>query len=545
MLLLGCFFFEKNQHLIAGESPRKSSELTLTLDQFDANLTQDYCYGNRQSEQDFRRFLQCIELINMALVIGGNQQFYFPEKFASSDLDLSIPIEKTPTEIDGSFAIYPKDGNITARCEASRGELACLELTFQGMFETLKEHFFDGNSPKADLKSRWKLLKEGLKDVISKGDDTETEIVLKLTNQAIGIIDPYAGISLTKDFLKGSHSADKNTKGRLQQQIDPPFFLSEVYQDTDGQLNAVLSIHEFLSHEDFFCSKDHEDHQSPLESILESLVEGSQQKLEKLDHAFYSSSVTLNGNKISRLIVDLRNNRGGNRVNVKCLIESLLPKEYMFQSFHELFPNEEFKKYIDKLEKSSSFSGSVGNDSSLHIPTHTGIEHLVVLVNQKTASGAELFAGAVKGGFGYVVGETTRGKGTGAAIIPFEDAESIGLNDADPILLNLSDHQKQQLMFQKTVYQFFLYTATGVKWSPFRIGVEPDFQYVSRALGDGDEGEWREPHTMATVYDPPFITLPFPSSEDRRPLKEIRDCLNSPNSIWQSKNHLLATIRTI
>ena len=94
---------------------------------------------------------------------------------------------------------------------------------------------------------------------------------------------------------------------------------------------------------------------------------------------------------MKKVIVDLRNNGGGRVDTVEAMLDYLLPEGVIF--------------YVKDKAGTTSMEYTSDRDAALDIP-------IVVLVNENTASAAEIFAGNIQEfGLGTVVGTTTYGKG--------------------------------------------------------------------------------------------------------------------------------------
>lgn len=106
------------------------------------------------------------------------------------------------------------------------------------------------------------------------------------------------------------------------------------------------------------------------------------------------------------LVVDLRNNPGGLLTSVCDTLEQILP-EGMIVYTEDKYGNREEHTCEGK--------------TPIQIP-------MVVLVNEESASAAEIFAGAVKDhGVGTLVGTTTFGKGIVQKIYPLDDGSAVKL----------------------------------------------------------------------------------------------------------------------
>ena len=109
------------------------------------------------------------------------------------------------------------------------------------------------------------------------------------------------------------------------------------------------------------------------------------------------------------LIIDLRGNPGGSVTSVCAVAEHLLPKGLIF--------------YMEDKDGNKTEYTCEGADFDLP---------LVVLVNEYSASAAEILSGAIKdAGIGELVGKRTFGKGIVQDVIPLQDGSAIKLTIAN------------------------------------------------------------------------------------------------------------------
>ena len=103
------------------------------------------------------------------------------------------------------------------------------------------------------------------------------------------------------------------------------------------------------------------------------------------------------------MIVDLRNNPGGVLQSVCAMLDEILPKGLVVYT-------------EDKYGKRSDYQSDA---ACMDIP-------MTVLINENSASAAEIFAGAIKDyDYGTLIGTTTFGKGIVQTIIPLEDGSAL------------------------------------------------------------------------------------------------------------------------
>jgi carboxyl-terminal processing protease len=130
----------------------------------------------------------------------------------------------------------------------------------------------------------------------------------------------------------------------------------------------------------------------------------------------------LRGSNIEALVVDLRNNAGG------LLQESI--------NVVDEFVDTGVLVYEKDVEGERGFEATEGGLATDY--------PLAVLVNQGTASGAELVAGALQDqDRGPLIGQTTYGKGTVQQIFPLSDGSSLHVTSAEwftPARQSLAEH---------------------------------------------------------------------------------------------------------
>lgn len=109
-----------------------------------------------------------------------------------------------------------------------------------------------------------------------------------------------------------------------------------------------------------------------------------------------------------RLIIDLRNDGGGDLQEVSNLLDTFIPAR-------------EPKIKIRSLERTEVLFSS-GDDAILRD------KQIIFLANKGTASASEILIGAVQDALGArvkVVGETTYGKGSVQTVFPYSDGSSL------------------------------------------------------------------------------------------------------------------------
>ena len=125
---------------------------------------------------------------------------------------------------------------------------------------------------------------------------------------------------------------------------------------------------------------------------------------------FKTALADLEAQDMKGLVIDLRANPGGNVYTVCQMLDLLLPKGTIVSTKEKNGEKEEIKSDEEhKFEKP-----------------------LAVLVNEKSASASEIFAGAIQDyGLGPIVGTTTFGKGIVQEFFDFNDGSSVKLTMAE------------------------------------------------------------------------------------------------------------------
>ena len=132
---------------------------------------------------------------------------------------------------------------------------------------------------------------------------------------------------------------------------------------------------------------------------------------------FEENFVSLKEQGMKGLIIDLRSNPGGNVTTVCEIAEKLLPEGLVF--------------YMEDKNGKRTEYPCKGADFDLP---------LVVLVNEYSASAAEILSGAIKdAGIGKLVGKKTFGKGIVQTVAPLDDGSAIKLTIANYYTRNGND----------------------------------------------------------------------------------------------------------
>lgn len=114
-------------------------------------------------------------------------------------------------------------------------------------------------------------------------------------------------------------------------------------------------------------------------------------------------------NKVSKVILDVRNNPGGSLATVVDTLNFFVPKGPLVYVNYKAFGEEVYESNLDKQKYK-----------------------VCVLVNENSASAAEIFAGAIQDrGVGKVIGTTTYGKGVVQSLIPLKNEAAVKFTTAE------------------------------------------------------------------------------------------------------------------
>ena len=281
---------------------------------------------------------------------------------------------KQSAMMDGVLKGYMSGLSDPYSCYYTKQEAkALLEQTegrFAGIGALMSEDRKTGEVSIAEVYPETPAEKAGLLkgDVITgvDGEDMVGKPIADLVKKVRGEKDT----TVTLSILRGSEEKEVKVVRDL---IDTPTVLSEMKENHTG----YLRIAEF----DEVTTKQFED---------------AMAKLKK--------------DGMTRLIVDLRGNPGGNLDTVVEILRHILPKGKIVT--------------IRDREGRTEVYRSEGK-TPLQIP-------LVVLVNENSASASEIFAGAVKDyGLGTLMGQTTFGKGIVQQLYPLKDGTMVKLTVAE------------------------------------------------------------------------------------------------------------------
>lgn len=187
----------------------------------------------------------------------------------------------------------------------------------------------------------------------------------------------------------------------------------EMIREAEGR-EVNLTVHRQGVEDSFEVSVNVQDVELP--SVFEEMLDGDTGYIrisqftgvtaKQYEEAFAS----LEEQGMQRLVIDLRNNPGGLLTSVCDVLRNILPEGIIVYTED---------KYGNRQEETCD------GENPLEIP-------LAVLVNESSASAAEIFAGAVQDyGTGTIVGTVTYGKGVVQAVHELEDGSAVKLTVAD------------------------------------------------------------------------------------------------------------------
>lgn len=281
----------------------------------------------------------------------------------------------------------------------------------------------------------YKGLVSGLGDPYSKYYSAEEYRDVKRSNEG-----SYAGVGITirqdqetgrvtiVECAEGRPAAQAGLKaGDVLVQIDSLVVAEVEFTEVSGYIHQQeegAALH-------FQVERDGETVETDVTvNMLETVVVNSQM-LEKgvgyiqiteftdgTPHQFQEARESLEEQGMERLVVDLRGNPGGLLTSVCDTLDSFMPEGLLVS--------------VKRSEEDITEYKSQGK-TPLELP-------LAVLVNENSASAAEIFAGAVKDhGVGTLVGKTTYGKGVVQSYYSLEDGSVLRLTSSSYLTPNGTD----------------------------------------------------------------------------------------------------------
>ena len=275
--------------------------------------------------------------------------------------------------------------------------------------------------------SMYEGLVEGLGDKYSVyyNEEDYKEMQLSTTGQYYGI---GAGLTQDEDTMvvsitkvyKGTPSEEAGLKNEdIIISVDgvdgTSMDVSELVKLIRGEAGTTVHLEIYRSATDEYLSFDVERADITLPSVEYAMLENGIGYIlidafeTDTAHQFEEAIKELDAQGMQAVIFDLRYNPGGLVTSVVDILDIVLPEGLLV--------------YIeDKAGNRQEYTSS--GDTCIQIP-------ITVLINEDSASAAEIFAGAIKDyEYGTLIGTTTFGKGIVQTIFPLEDGDAIKLTTA-------------------------------------------------------------------------------------------------------------------
>lgn len=179
-------------------------------------------------------------------------------------------------------------------------------------------------------------------------------------------------------------------------------------------------------------------------------------KIKEFDQVTYKQFKTaldgLEKQGMKGIVMDLRSNPGGNLDSVVDILKLLLPKGLIVYTQDKYGSKQEYKNNEE----------------------HKFTEPMAVLVNENSASAAEIFTGAIQDyKIGKVVGVTTFGKGIVQQLIDLKDGTYLKV----------------------TIAEYFLPSGRSIE----KKGIKPDIEVKYQPQGDGGQGDNQLDKALETI----------------------------------------------
>ncbi len=219
------------------------------------------------------------------------------------------------------------------------------------------------------------------------------------------------------------------------------------------------------------------------------------------------------------MIIDLRNNEGGNFHEVACMLNTIIQSNEIMARYLPI-KNGEIINQSDESE-TYYFTGGGFPSANPKLPLMTYNKNIVVIVDQLSTSAAEIFAGVIQDmGRGWVIGDRTFGKGIAQESPPPIQLTSKPGDKSTPL-------KPLQLSMTTGVY------VLGSGRSPQGAGIIPDLRFTN--TGEPIENEVNYTSLLDQVF---FNNIQFENSpwEQNRPeeLAKLNDCINKPDRMGQT-----------
>jgi hypothetical protein len=445
---------------------------------------------------------------------------------------LTSPIRDEASAIYGGFALYDLDLKNRPKWLSGSFAVPTFEAEKKIRFELLRQAFLDSHGAPADFTSIWSDLKVSLRRELAVGgrlaDYSEGDILHFLSSNSLHVHDPFASVSPGSAQITGlSTVLSSSPSFNFTSQANTPLYVSSIFTDSHGDTTAVLEVRTLMVDKRHFCSPESKQQreipryqQSTLHRLISSLRNGEEKDLAPYTPRYVDASVYKDlSSPVRNLILDLRNNPGGLTDNIHCLARELLGRQdrpyFELRALKPIFTQSLGFREVEK------FSLKQEQDSTMD--SERNFNKIVVLINGETASGAEVLAGAIKGDWGFVVGEVSAGKSEAQAILPLDRVQR-RLQGEMGITLPYTNAQQRGLSIRLSLYQGYLTTQTGLVWSPSGTGVEPDF-IAGKSIDDVPLPQFNQRWQMALSYTMAPSSHSFPPSLKLNPEGKLKGCV--------------------
>ena len=251
----------------------------------------------------------------------------------------------------------------------------------------------------------------------------------------------------------------------------------------------------------------------PLKSFEAYLPESHKDTSYQLCNEFlHLQGLDLQNPQSQGIILDLRGNEGGKNKEASCMLNTIIESDELILQLLPINYGSEDTPTPDEIEVSSLYFAEGGfARPDMFYPTIYN-KNIVVLVDEKSASASEVFAGTIQSmKRGWVVGERTFGKGTGQSREFQKISKEVSGETSEPKPIEM-------------VFTMGVYTLNSGH-SPQGHGIIPDF-HVSKT------GEFIEPDPN---YISPENQLAFDMLVPPIPFKNDPWEQNRPNELIQLK----------
>ncbi|SHI20497.1 carboxyl-terminal processing protease [Butyrivibrio fibrisolvens DSM 3071] len=344
----------------------------------------------------------------------------------------SAPYTVTTTKVDNNDSKSAKEDDTEEQDEDSKTDeyesvvndetMAKLQLLEQ----TIDEYYID--SENVSTKTLTDGMYEGMLD--SLGDvysvyytEEELTALMEDTNgiyYGIGAYistDDTTGLPVIAGVMDGSPAQEAGLKEgdvcyKVDGKLTESMTLEEFIRNVKGEEHTKVLLTIVREGESDYLEIEVERRQIQTPTVKYEMKEGNIGYIQITEFdtvtsdQFTEALVTLKGQGMKGLVIDLRSNPGGNLDTVCEIASQLLPKGTIVYT-------------VDKDGNRVDYNCDGKNEFDMP---------MVVLVNGYSASASEILAGAIKDyEMGTLVGTTTYGKGIVQRIIPFSDGTAVKL----------------------------------------------------------------------------------------------------------------------